>query len=71
MPAGMYTNLQAGNAGQLFFLEAQQGAPRDETVRGSALKHFDLGKRKTETVLPVLGSYSINMPAASAAVLTL
>jgi tricorn protease len=51
-PAANYSNLQAGQAGQVFYLDA---APQ-----GTALKRFDLGKRKAETVLSGVGDYRLS-----------
>jgi tricorn protease len=47
VPAGLYTDLQAGAAGQLYYLEGQlAGQPGG----GMTLKHFDLSKRKADVV---------------------
>jgi len=53
-PAGDLHSLQAGAAGQVFFLESPE---RPEGGPGAALKRFDLSKRKAETVLSGLGRY--------------
>jgi tricorn protease len=62
VPPGLYQRLYAGPAGQLFFLESPVGQspvpfgpPRD-----SALKRFDLSKRKTETVLEKAATYYLS-----------
>ena len=59
-PAGDYSNLQAGQAGQVFYLD---GAPH-----GAALKRFDLGKRKTETILSGVGDYRLSAAGKKALV---
>ncbi|HTO86904.1 MAG TPA: PDZ domain-containing protein [Thermoanaerobaculia bacterium] len=51
VPAAELSNLQAGEAGQVFFLRTA-----DEKT---ALERFDLKDRKTETLLPDLESYEI------------
>ncbi|MFZ1935893.1 MAG: PDZ domain-containing protein [Thermoguttaceae bacterium] len=54
-PPANYANLQAGQPGQIFFLAepAHRGL-------GGALKRFDLGKRKTETILAGVGTYRLS-----------
>ena len=66
-PAANYMNLQAGQAGQIFYLDA--------TVRsqaagygGAALKRFDLAKRKTETILSGVGTYRLSATGKKALV---
>jgi tricorn protease len=59
VPAGDLGYLQAGAAEHIYFLEAPAGAPADGAPRGSTLKRFDLGKRKTETVLTGVVDYSL------------
>jgi tricorn protease len=54
-PPGNYRSLQAGAAGQVFFLEAGDGPAA--IFRGSTLKRFDLAKRKSEAVLPGTSEY--------------
>lgn len=53
--AGSHRNLQAGSAGQIYYLDgggSSDGSDDQESSqRGSTLKRFDLGKRRTETVL--------------------
>jgi tricorn protease len=56
-PAGNYHSLQAGAAGQLFYLETPEG--RAAGMRGSTLKRFDLAKRKSEAVLPGVAAYEL------------
>src|SRR5207302_1184 len=53
IPAGNYSSLAAGPAGQIYYLEEPLEAPPDSNgpVAGK-LKRFDLTKRKTEDALP-------------------
>jgi tricorn protease len=50
--AGELSNLQAGNAGQFYFIRQVEGKP--------ALQRFDLEKRKVETVLPDVADYQVS-----------
>jgi tricorn protease len=65
LPAANYASLQAGPAGQVFYLEwpaSQQDGrgPGDaEAPRGAVLKGFDLTKRKSEAVVPGVASYDL------------
>ncbi len=55
-PAGQYTRLNAGSAGQLFYLEAPTNR-MDGATAGGTLKRFDLTKRKSEAVVPGVADY--------------
>jgi tricorn protease len=66
---GVYRNLQAGAAGQLFYLESPPTPPRDNTQRGMVLKRFDLSKRKAETVLDSVADYTLTADGKKALVL--
>jgi tricorn protease len=64
IPAGEYSSLQAGAAGQIYYLEA---GPRGREVGGPggpgggrSLHHFDLIKRKDETILTGVGNYELS-----------
>lgn len=58
--AGSYRNLQAGSAGQVYFLEGGSAdAGDDEASRRGALKRFDLARRRTETVLPGVVDFNV------------
>jgi tricorn protease len=67
-PAGDYRDLQAGAAGQIFFLETP--ARREEGSNGPILKRFDLSKRKTETVLANVARYLLTADGKKALVLS-
>jgi len=59
VPAGEYSNLQAGAAGQFYYLQA---TPGEEPApfgggRTSTLHRYDLNKRKDETVLTGVRTY--------------
>jgi tricorn protease len=70
VPAGVHSRLQAGAAGQLFYLESPPAPPRDATPRGGALKRFDLAKRKSETVLEGVADYHLSADGKKALVFT-
>ena len=64
--AGNYRSLQAGPAGQFFYLETP-ASPRDTAALrgesgppGSILRKFDLTKRKSEVVLPGVAGYLLS-----------
>jgi tricorn protease len=60
VPAGEFSRLRAGSAGQLYFLEApppQVGS--DDTPRGGKLQHFDLETRKVKTVVEGVRSFEL------------
>src|SRR5579885_2452166 len=60
VPAANYSRLQAGPAGQVYYLETPAAPPRGETApRGATLQRFDLAKRKSETALPGVGDYHL------------
>jgi tricorn protease len=67
VPAGLYRNLHAGAAGQIFFVETKLGALG--IAQGpSTLKRFDLAKRKAETVLDGVLDYHLNADGKKALV---
>ena len=71
VPSGVYTQLHAGTAGQLFFLEAPPETSRgDDAPRGPTLKRFDLSKRKSETVLAGVSTYHLSADGKKALVLS-
>src|SRR5262249_43412711 len=60
VPAGNYARLQAGAAGQIYYLEKPETAPRAPRAPGGNILHrFDLAKRKTETVRPGVIDYYV------------
>jgi tricorn protease len=65
IPMGEFHSLQAGAAGQVYFLEEQRvprGTPAlrgEEGPLGATLKRFDLTKRKSEQVTTGVGSYQV------------
>jgi tricorn protease len=59
VPAANLKSLQAGPAGQVYYLVVSDAPPRGRTAVGGTLQHFDLGKRKTDTVLPDLLAYQL------------
>jgi tricorn protease len=71
-PAGLYSSLQAGAAGQLFYLEASPEPGRaDRVPRGAALRRFDLDKRKSETVTSGAAAYFLSADGKKALVFSL
>jgi tricorn protease len=74
-PAGEYSDLQAGAAGQVYFLEAPSGPPPAQGgppggPRGSTLKRFDLTKRKTDTVQAGVARYFLTADNKKALILS-
>jgi tricorn protease len=65
IPPGEYHNLQAGAAGQIFYLEEPRtvrGTPAlrgEDGPLGATLMRFDLTKRKSEQVMPGVASYVV------------
>jgi tricorn protease len=57
IPAGEISNLQAGAAGQIYYLQAP--ATRGEGPQGGTLFRFDLAKRKSEQVTANVFDYTI------------
>jgi tricorn protease len=67
--AGEYSDLQAGAAGQIYFLEtptARVGS--DDGPSGGTLKRYDLAKRKTETVIAGVAGYVLTADGKKALV---
>jgi tricorn protease len=68
-PSAQYSNLQTGASGQLFYLEAAaEGPRRGEVEPGNTLRHFDLTKRKSETVLANMVTYHLSADGKKALV---
>jgi tricorn protease len=63
-PPANYANLRSGQTGQVFYLD------RGEPGHASALKRFDLGKRKTETVLSGVATYRLNATGKKALIVS-
>jgi tricorn protease len=71
--AGSYRDLEAGQAGQIYFLErggSSDAADDDESSRRGALKRFDLAKRHTYTVLAGAVEYTLAAGRRKALVFT-
>jgi tricorn protease len=61
IPAGNYTHLSAGTAGQIYYLDNPPAPPRaPASARGGKLQRFDLAKRKTEEVFAGVGRYFLS-----------
>jgi tricorn protease len=58
VPAGSYRSLQAGEAGQIYYLETSPAA--GPGPGGAALHKFDLKSRKDEVVLANVGNYTLS-----------
>jgi tricorn protease len=69
-PAGNYSSLQAGSAGQVYFLDAPETPQLGGSPQGAALKRFDLAKRKTETVLSGAARFHLTADGKKALVLS-
>jgi tricorn protease len=72
VPAGNYSHLSPGPAGQVYFLEAPpEQAPREGAPPPTGkLKRFDLSKRKSEDALPNVNQYFLTADGAKALVFT-
>jgi tricorn protease len=68
VPAGLHRKLQAGSAGQVFYIESPAAGPLGIGGGPSALKRFDLTKRKVETVLDGVVDYVLNADGKKALV---
>jgi tricorn protease len=66
LPPAEYRSLQAGPAGQIYYLEEPRtvrGTPAlrgEQGPLGATLHRFDLTKRKSESVLPGVASYELS-----------
>jgi tricorn protease len=67
--AGSYGSLQAGGAGQVYFLERSDAGPGDGPA-GARLYRFDLAKRKKELVVAGLLGYRLTADGKKALVST-
>src|SRR5207302_6956 len=65
---GLHRRLQAGAAGQVFFLEGSPETPEGDGPKGATLKRFDLGKRKSEIVLAGVDEYYLSADGKKALV---
>jgi tricorn protease len=59
VPAGSYLNLQAGEEGQIYYLESLPDSPRFPGSEAK-LNMFDLKKRKTETLVAGVNGYKLS-----------
>lgn len=59
VPAGSYLNLQAGEEGQIYYLESLPDSPRFPGSEAK-LNMFDLKKRKTETLVSGVNGYKLS-----------
>jgi len=59
VPSGAYFRLQAGNEGEIYYLEAPAGS-RSSFAGESKLKKFDLKKRKAEDILTGVNWFEIS-----------
>ncbi len=62
LPAGNYSNLQAGPAGQFYYIEspADGGNPFGGGPEKSSLHQYDLNKRKDEVFIPGVRDYLVS-----------
>jgi tricorn protease len=68
IPEGNYASLQAGSAGQIYFLEVPEAGGKGGA--GARLQRFDLTKRKKEEVVSGLVSYQLTANSKKALVST-
>jgi tricorn protease len=61
LPAGSYSNLEAGTAGQFYYLQS----PEDDGVPGgperAVLHQYDLNKRKDDAFIPGVSDYVVSV----------
>lgn len=62
IPVGNYSNLQAGEEGQIYYLEARAES-RGPFGRETELHMFDLKKRKSEALLSGVGGFTLSANA--------
>jgi len=60
VPGGDLSNLQAGDAGQLFYLRAPQDPSAANGPLRARLQRFDLGKRQEELILDNVRDYRVS-----------
>jgi tricorn protease len=70
LPAADYSDLQAGAAGQVFYLKAPPEAGGEGPPRGGELHHYDVTKRKDETLMPGVADYRLSADGKKALVET-
>jgi len=70
VPVGQLTELRAGSAGQIYFLEMPAGTP-GVGAQGAKLKRFDLKKRKVEDVQQGVNAYVLTPDGSKTLVFTL
>ena len=63
VPAGNYRALQAGAAGQVYYLEVPASPPREPGPGGAALQRFDLTKRKADTLQGGVAGFTLTPDA--------
>ncbi len=70
-PAGLYSSLHAGTAGQLFYLESSGDPGRaDRGQRGATMRRFDLDKRKSEAVASGVAAFFLSADRKKALIYT-
>jgi tricorn protease len=68
-PAGLYSSLNAGLAGKVYYLQIPLERPRrDGAAGGATLRRFDLTKRKSESVQAGVASYLLSADGKKALV---
>lgn len=70
VPGGNYRGLQAGAAGQVFFLSSPPNPPRGPGDQSGSLQRFDLGRRKVDTLTSGVASYHVTPDGKKALVNT-
>jgi tricorn protease len=66
IPAGNYSRLHAGAAGQLYYLDNPPAPPRSQEPPRGKLQRFDLSKRKAEEVFAGVGQYFLTADGSKA-----
>jgi tricorn protease len=71
VPPGNYSELRTGAAGQVYYLDTPPAPPRaGPDTLGSTLKHFDLTKRKVNTVTEGVRSFVVTADGKKALIAT-
>jgi tricorn protease len=71
IPAGAFSRLQVGPAGQLYYLEAPVAPRRGEDGgRAASLQRFDLAKRKSEQAMADVSDYHLTADGKKALIFT-
>jgi tricorn protease len=60
LPAGNYSNLQPGTAGQFYYIQSPEDNPTPGGPERSVLHQYDLAKRKDDAFIPSVSDYIVS-----------